>query len=80
MVTKNTRLPFGKHKGKKLKDCPASYLKWVSEHLTDSDFHSWSIAAKEIFEIHKKEDKFTGDLEEAADDFLRKHGINPNNL
>jgi hypothetical protein len=80
MITKNTRLPFGKHKGRKLKNCPISYLKWVSEHLVDSDFHNWAVKAKEIFETHKKEDEYTDNLEKAADDFLRKHGIDPNNL
>ena len=80
MVTKNTKLTFGKHRGRKLKDCPLGYLKWISEHLVDSDFHAWATIAKEVYQKRKEENEVIDDLEKAADDFLRDHGINPKNL
>jgi len=80
MITKNTKLTFGKYKGRKLKNCPPRYLKWVSEHLADSDFHAWAIIAKEVYQKRKEEDGVIDDLEKTADDFLRNHGINPKNL
>lgn len=32
------RMPFGKHKGKPLKDLPGGYLRWASENINSSDF------------------------------------------
>ena len=80
MITKNTKLTFGKHKGCKLKDCPLGYLKWVSEHLVDSDFHAWAIIAKEVYQKRQKENDIEDNLEKAADEFLRSHGFDPKNL
>jgi len=80
MITKNTKLPFGKHKGRKLKDCPLGYLKWVSEHLVDSDFHVWAMIAKEVCQKRQEENETIDNLEKAADEFLREHGIDPKNL
>lgn len=29
------QMPFGKHKGKEIKDLPSSYLKWLAENCED---------------------------------------------
>jgi len=43
-VTENTKLPFGKHKRKRLRECPDGYLRWVGENLLAS-LSSQSLAA-----------------------------------
>lgn len=35
--TDQTPMPFGKHKGQKLEDVPASYLLWCSENVEPTD-------------------------------------------
>lgn len=79
-VTANTRLPFGKYKRKRIRDCPDGYLRWAGEHLIDTDFHEFAHVAKQVLEKREKEDAPIQDLELAADDFLKKHGINPKKL
>lgn len=32
LLKKNTLMPFGKHRGKKLKDVPKNYVRWLSEN------------------------------------------------
>lgn len=81
MVTENTKIPFGKtNRGKRLRDCTTSYLKWVGKNLWDTDFHTFATVAREIVEQREKEEQVVGDLEEAADEFLRQHGIDPKKL
>lgn len=78
MTTPNTKLPFGKYKGRRLKECPLDYLHWMSNNLGGTDLHEWAVAASVMAkQIHKDD---CGDLEEKADDFLRKHGIDPRRL
>ena len=79
-VTENTKLPFGKHKRKRLRECPDGYLRWVSENLLDTDFHEYAFIAKKILEKREKEDAPVHDLKLAADEFLRNHGYNPRKL
>jgi hypothetical protein len=79
MVTRNTRLTFGKHKNKPLKSLDDSYLKWMVESMS-SDFEEWSKAAKAELDLRTSEDTVSGDLEEQADAFLRQHGVDPNDL
>jgi len=79
-VTENTRLPFGKYKRKRLRDCPNDYLKWVVSHLLDTDFHEFAYIAGKVLEKREKEDAPIQDLELAADEFLRKHNIDPKKL
>ena len=75
-ITSKSRLPFGKHKNKKLRDVPTAYLEWLVNNLNESDFHKWSQAA--ILELEAREkDSSLKSIEEQADDFLRLHGINP---
>lgn len=80
MVTENTRLNFGSYKNRKLKDCPSKYLKWMAENLKDGDFHQWAIAAETLYEAREADDQHVADLEEQANDFLKRHGIDPNEL
>ena len=81
MITKRTKIPFGKmHRGKYLNDCPSSYLQWVSTKLWDTDFHEFALVARAILGERETEDSAPLDLEQAADEFLRSHGINPKAL
>jgi hypothetical protein len=81
VVTENTKIPFGRaHRGKRLRDCPTDYLAWMSANLWDTDFHEYAIVARKIVAARRTEEEITGNLEEAADDFLREHGIDPKKL
>lgn len=85
-ITENSRLTFGKHgpkrrrAGKKLCECPKDYLEWMTENLKDTDFHEWAIAAEKYLEKVQTEDAPIQNLNDAADDFLRSHGIDPKKL
>lgn len=56
----NDLMPFGKHKGKKMKDVPADYLIWIYENLdwlaaryprVDGYIHyNWNILELEVKE------------------------------
>lgn len=70
-----TKMPFGKHKGKRLCDCPTNYLEWLSKQ-TDSDCCEYAMIAREIL----KEGAAEASAEEQADAFLRKHGVTDPNL
>lgn len=73
--TKNSRLTFGKHRGKKLGDLPDAYLKWLHANCWDTDFHEWALAAGEILAERKKDPlNNTGDLEAQADQLLKDAG------
>lgn len=80
-ITENTRLTFGKHgptrrrSGKKLKECPKSYLQWMVDNLRDTDFHEWALAAQKIIETRTEEDAPIEDLEKQADEILRDAGF-----
>lgn len=66
-------LPFGKHAGKRLCDCPPNYLRWVAKNLIDSDFAPYAVTAKALAEA-EDDDKKSEDTELDADAFLLKHG------
>lgn len=54
-VTDNTPMPFGKHKGVKLKDVPDSYLYWVfCECKIDPHFHAYLDDRLEGYEDEKE--------------------------
>lgn len=75
-ITPNTRVPFGtKCRGLKLSACPADYLQWMVDNLKDSDLHEWAIAAKAVLADPTRHVERS--VEEQANDFLRKHGIDP---
>lgn len=74
-ITENTKLTFGKHKGKPLKNCPLDYLEWLHTNLKDGDFCEWAIVAGQVYEMLKEEGAEAGSLEQQANEFLRKHGV-----
>jgi hypothetical protein len=79
-ITRNSRLPFGKHKGEKLSRCPKDYLEWMAANLSDSDFTLWAQAARKELVERKKESydlKHQDDLKTQADEILRKAGYKP---
>ena len=79
MITTSSKLPFGKHKGMPINQCPVNYLKWMCKTMRDTDFHEYAIAAEQaIAEV--KDNVPKADLEEAANEFLRNHGIDPKSL
>jgi len=81
MVNQNTKIPFGRiYKGRRLKDCPDSYLRWIISHLWDTDLHEFAYVAKQIIERREAIDSPCCDLEQAADRFLQNHGIDPKKL
>ena len=81
-ITANSVVPFGAHgaKGKKLTLQADSFLHWMVRTLTESDKCAWAHAAKKEL-ARRKKGKGTiaaqGDLDAAAADFLKKHGIDP---
>ncbi|MBT3279560.1 MAG: hypothetical protein HN909_03930 [Phycisphaerales bacterium] len=83
-ITANSVVPFGAYgaKGKKLSLQTDTFLNWMVRTLMESDKCAWAHAAKEELARRKKgKGKGTistqGDLDTAAADFLKKHGINP---
>lgn len=80
MIKPTERIHFGKHKGQRLIDLPDSYLKWMERNLRDSDLHQYSTIAKDILARRQEDDKTSKNLEQAANEFLRRHGYDPYNL
>lgn len=79
-ITESSKLTFGKHKGTPLKYCPLEYLDWLSQNLGGGDFHEWATAAAHVARTLREEGAAANSLERQADDFLRKHGIDPKRL
>jgi hypothetical protein len=52
----------------------------MAKDLLDTDFHEWAIAARDYLDRLEKEETSTQNLDDAADEFLRQHGINPKDL
>ena len=73
-ITKNSIFTFGAHKGKRLSDCPDTYLSWMVANLKDTDFHIWAISAERLLQERKASDTARPDLEEAANEILRQAG------
>ena len=79
-VTESSKIPFGrKHKNQPIGSCPSDYLHWIIKNLWETDFHNYAVVAKKILESRGDEEHHT-DLEQAANDILRKHGFDPHNL
>lgn len=78
-MNRDTRLPFGKHKGKSLRQCDKGYLEWMATKMSD-DFQEWKELAKDELKLRKEEDTIAGDLEKQADAFLRSKGFDPKAL
>ncbi len=81
-ITANSIVPFGAYgaKGKKLSIQTDTFLNWMVRTLMDSDKCAWAVAAKEEL-ARRKKGKGTistqSDLDAAAAEFLKKHGIDP---
>lgn len=75
MITADSALTFGRHKGTQLQYCPLSYLKWLSETLIDTDFHEWAIVAWKLHADLMIESTDNHNLELQADAFLRSKGV-----
>ena len=84
MITPDPTLPFGKYKGKTLESCPSSYLKWVADHLRDSETHEWAVKAQQVYERRQQQEKTgSGDSppgpakKAPADEWYYDEGGNP---
>ena len=77
-ITENSRVPFGRRpeKGKRLRECSDSFLRWIMEHMKDTDFHLWAFHAEKILAQRELHPKFVieENLDTATDEFLRNHG------
>lgn len=76
--TAETILPWGAHKGKQLKETPASYLLWLSEQRWIRDWpglHAYLKTNENIFAKEKKEAQGKEDSRESIsyDDYLRDY-------
>lgn len=77
-IVPSSRLTFGKHRGKAMKDCPTDYLKWMSKNLAESDFFQWAQAADRVLKQREKDTNIERpDLEAEADRILRDAGFKP---
>ncbi len=79
-ITRQSKLTFGKHKGRKLSTCDTGYLRWMVDKLTDSDLYLWANAAQTELDVRQKEgalDQAHLSLEQQADELLRKAGFKP---
>lgn len=80
MPTPDSKLTFGKHKGKPLKALPLSYLQWMADNLRDSDLHDWARAAESFLASTGQREQRKLSLDEQADQVLRDHGIDPDRV
>ena len=81
-ITGSTKVPFGApgSKGRKLCEVSEDFLNWMVRKLMDTDRHPWAVAARKELQDrreNKRQMRAEADLENAADDFLRKHNIDP---
>lgn len=64
------RIEFGKFKGRKIKELPTWYLRWLSQQK--GEMSSWAELAKEVLKYESNDG--------TADDFLRRKGYDPKTL
>ena len=77
-ITRNSKLTFGRWKGKKLSLCETSYLEWMAAKLTDSDLCEWAQAAQAELKVRNEENRPDQlSLEEQANQILRDAGFKP---
>ena len=77
-ITRNSKLTFGRCKGKKLSLCETSYLEWMVAKLMDSDLCEWAQAARAELAARTQEDRpDQRSLKEQADQILRDAGFKP---
>ena len=79
-ITRQTKIPFSRYKNTRLRDLPDGFLQWLTEKLMESDFHEWSMAARDELQRRTSEGTAVQSLEEAANELLRDAGYNPHKL
>jgi len=84
-ITRKTKVPFGRpgNKGRELCQQPVEFLKWMSAKLWNTDKHAWAMAARKELKRREEEGaemRTEQELVKAADEFLRKNNINPDDL
>lgn len=75
-----TRVTFGRKpdKGRKVKDCSTSFLRWMVRELANSDLCGYAQAAQKVLEGRVGDEQTQAteeDLEAAADSLLKEHGF-----
>jgi hypothetical protein len=65
------KMPFGKYKGRKIKNLPVGYLEWMVDNFKES-YPELVTAAKQAIDNLSEFENI--DLDKAADEFLEKHG------
>jgi len=80
LITQNTKIPFSKYRGTKLRDLPDGFLVWMESHLKDTDFHDWAVAGATEIARRSQESIQVKSLEQQADELLRSAGYNPKRL
>jgi hypothetical protein len=74
--TRNTRLPFGFYKGRKVAELPGGYLQKCARLWKDTDFHDWAVAFQEELDYRETSGESAGDdLEAQADAILAQAGF-----
>jgi uncharacterized protein (DUF3820 family) len=56
-LTENDVMPFGKHKGERMIDVPASYLLWWLENGKEGNVMDYCKENKEVLELEVKNQK-----------------------
>lgn len=78
-VTVNSKMPFGRYKGRKIFDLPRGYLDWMSKKFLGGDFNDFALAAKEVLNSSEmKMEQESMDLDEMGTEFLKQHGYGKN--
>jgi uncharacterized protein (DUF3820 family) len=56
-LTENDPMPFGKYKGERMIDVPASYLLWYLENGNEGNVMDYCIENKQVLELEVKNKK-----------------------
>ncbi len=70
--TDQSRMPWGKHKGEKLMDVPASYLLWLFEQTWIKDYpglHAYLKKNEDLLMSEKNEDRSCSPDDDSFRDF-----------
>jgi len=67
-LTDNSRMEFGKHEGKKLKDVPAGYLLWCFDEIKNLDPRLKKYIRDNLDELYERKEE-ENDLHESYDDW-----------
>ena len=78
-ITESSRVPFGRKpdKDRPLNKCSDAFLRWIVEHMLNTDFHQWAFHAGNILaERERTGRRFAkeGNLDAQADEILQRAG------